>query len=151
MGNSVNSAMARVRSMPRRGGRRETTVRQRRAPATPTIIRSMIHGLCLPNAALRPRWHGRVLATSRPTNERVGRRRRATRGSGGPAARPCRGAAIPTAARMPPPTIVLSDTVASVSVMAPPPRCTAWVFVVGLSLLFGGVMASLPAAVRGAA
>ena len=45
---------------------------------------------------------------------------------------------------MPPPTIVLkSDTVACVSVMAPPPRCTAWVFVVGLSFDLGAVMASL--------
>jgi len=46
---------------------------------------------------------------------------------------------------MPPPTMVLkSETVACVSVMAPPPRCFR---VFGaLSLLFGGVMASLHSA-----
>ena len=39
--------------------------------------------------------------------------------------------------------VLKSDTVACVSVMAPPPRCTAWVFVVGLSFDLGAVMASL--------
>ena len=95
MGNSVSSAMARVRSMPESCLRRSPVkpARTRRQPhprdgvdaakeqlyvsaappATPTIIKSIIQDVSLPNAALQSSENvfERVLATLRPTNEYV--------------------------------------------------------------------------------
>ena len=76
MGNSVSSAMARVRSMPESCLRR-SPVKQlyvsAAPPAPPTIIKSIIHDVSLPNAALQSSENvfARVLATLRPTNEYV--------------------------------------------------------------------------------